>query len=142
MTMIERNAGLVICSEYCRAVCCDQSTAFQFRKMREGADFQYTAAVAKHNVSAVIVFMDHRNDVMVAEIGNRVHVSDESHLRAVFITRCCRNLSVYIALIVHMSLHAQLFQFVYQNVREIKLAFGRWNSFAVLIAWCPDNDVF
>ena len=110
--------------------------------MRECADLQGASALSKYQIFSVIIRVQYRDNFVITEIRNRIHVRDKSDLRTRFITRSCRNLSVDIALFVHMCLHAKFFQLVNKDACKIKLTFGGWDSVACLIAWSSDNDIF
>src|SRR5699024_10169757 len=104
-----RNAGLVIRSEDGCAVCRDQSTAFQVRKMWESLYGKCSSACTKHHILSIVVRMQHGNDIMVAVIRNSVPVGDKTHFRLVFVTWSCRDFAVNKTLFIHMSLYPKIF---------------------------------
>ena len=55
------------------------------------------ARILADEMTALVVLVYDRDDVMVTVIGNGIHVCDKSDRWFILISRCGRNLSIYIA---------------------------------------------
>ena len=74
---------------------------------------------------------------MIAEIGNGVHMSDKAEGFAVFQTFCGRKMSINIAVLIQCYIRdTKSFQFLYKDMRQIKLTLGRRGRSALFVAWC------
>ena len=81
-------------------------------------------------------------NILVAEIGYCVHMSDEADRGLVLISGSGRKLSVEIALVVqHYVCKPQAFHLILQKACQVKLALGGRNRLAVFITWCTYNNV-
>ena len=65
--------------------------------MREIFYGKGTSTCAKWQITAIVILVYDRDDVMVTVIGNGIHVCDKSDRWLILISRCGRKLSIYIA---------------------------------------------
>ena len=134
---------LIVSSQDRCSIACDQGAPFQVFQMRKHIRRQDAAACAKGKFPAVVVFMNHRDDPPVAEVGYCVQMSDESQLRPVFVTRRGGNVRVQAAPGVYFHVcdpHSK--KFPVQMVGKFELAGGRGYGIAFLVAGSSDCSVF
>ena len=98
------NSGFVVSAENSSTVCGDQSPAFQGGKMGEHLRGKCASACSKSKLSSVVIFGNHRICRMAAEIGNSVHVCNETEFWRLLISRCSRKMCIDITKLVNIGI--------------------------------------
>ena len=95
---------------------------------------QYQSACAKYQIPAIIIFGNHRSDLMITKIRNCIHMCDKSKCRNLFFSFRRRKFSIQIALIIKDYLcQAKFLHFFFQLPRQIKLTHRRRNCLTLFI---------
>ena len=72
---------------------------------------------------------------MVAEIGNRIHMSDKTQCFAVLQTFCSRKMCINVTVFIQRHIRdSKAFQFLHKKPGQVKLALGRGRRRAFFIA--------
>ena len=133
------NSGFIIGTKNGCTVCCDQGASGKRWKMREIFYGKGTSTCAKRQITAIVVLVYDRDDVMVTVIGNGIHVCDKSDRWFILISWCGRNLSIYIAEFIQTYVrNPEGSHLICQNTCQIELTLGRRRSRTVFITWGTD----
>ena len=136
------NSGFIIGTKNSCTVCCDQGASGKRWKMREIFYGKGTSTCAKRQITAIVVLVYDRDDVMVTVIGNGIHVCDKSQFCLSFVSFCCRNFSIDVAFILYTDIrYAERFHFFCKLVCQDSLTLGRRMGSALLIARCRHFNI-
>ena len=136
-----RDPGLVVRAEQGGTVRRDQRMAIQAFQMRKELRIQHIPAADRQDAS-VVVLMQLRLHAFPAEIRRRVQMGNKADPRPVFISRCGRNRSIYIAMLIHAGIRdAHLLHLRLQHPGQVRLTLRAGGRSTALIACRPDPDI-
>ena len=110
--------------------------------MREVSHFQAASAFSKRKIIPIVIRMQLRLHLLVCKIGHSIHMGNKAQSCPVFVSRCGRNGTIYIAFIIYMGIFdSHFFHFIHQHMSQIKLTLCGGHGSAGLTAGSGNTDV-